>query len=132
MINELIVGGLIHHIMHDRSLPFPSTMLRTNVAIKWENRVNFLIGENSIGEGIVGIGYDIPIALHPTLGSINFKIGAYFQDEHEFEYRNIITPFSCDIVPILGVEVNIPYNDYIGVTTTITPIITFTGIYFRF
>ena len=132
MVNEIILGGLIHHIIYDRNLPFNATMFRPNVIIKWENKVNLLLGRNSINEGIIGIGYDISILSHPTLGSINLKTGAYLQDEAKFEKLGVITPLGCDIVPILGVEFNIPYNDYWGVTTTITPAIAFTGIYFRF
>ena len=132
MVTEMIVGGLIHHIIYNEELPFNATMFRSNVVLKWENRVNLLLGENSIGEGIVGLGYDIPVAAHPTLGHINFKVGAYIQDENKFEDYGIVTPLGCDIMPILGAEIYIPYNDKWGVSTLITPAITFTGIHFKF
>ena len=132
MVTELIVGGLIHHIVFATNLPFNATMFRSNVVIKWENKVNLLLGENSIREPIIGIGYDIPAAAHPTLGTINLKVGAYFQDQNKFEDLRVQTPLGCDIMPIIGVEINIPYNDRWGVSTLITPAITFTGIKFKF
>jgi hypothetical protein len=132
MVNELIVGGLIHHIIYDTEMPFKATMLRSNVIIKWENRVNLLLGENSMEDGIIGIGYDVPVASHPTLGSINMKVGAYLQDDSKFEDYGIQTPLGCDVMPILGLEFNLPYNDKWGISTLITPAITFTGLRFTF
>ena len=81
---------------------------------------------------IVGIGYDISAASHPTLGSINMKIGAYLQDENKFEDYRIQTPLGCDIMPIIGLEFNLPYNDKWGISTLIPPALTFTGIRFTF
>lgn len=132
MINEIILGGLIYHMMYTPTLPFPAVITRPTLILKSDTHINYMIGKNSINEAMAGIGYDIQIASHPTLGNINLKTGFYIQDENKFEDLGIITPLGCDIMPIFGFEFNIPYNDVFGATTTITPAITFTGIYFRF
>jgi len=132
MITDLIVGGLIHHIVYDKSMPFDAIMFQPNIIVKWDSKVNLLVGKNSIDDPIFGIGYDFPIAAHPRLGSINLKLGAYFQDQNKFDDLKLETPLSCDVMPIFGVEFNIPYNDTAGISTILTPGILFTGIHFRF
>ena len=123
MITELVVGGLVHHFTD--VTPIENTSLRLN-AIAKVNNFNILIGENSIKEPIYGFGYDIPV--NPIL---DFKVGAYFQDSSKFLDYGYVIP-TGNVMPIIGLEFDIPITDNIGITTTVTPLMSFTGLSFRF
>ena len=128
MLTELTVGGLIFHTL-SLEPQIPDVMVSPNVVMKFENH-NVLLGENSVREPIVGYGYDFNIVNHPT-ATIDFKLGGYFQEEQPFRDRGIILPFN-EFMPIMGFEIDFPISDSIALTTMITPLMTFSGITFRF
>ena len=128
MITELTVGGLIFHVM-SLEPAIPDTMVAPNFIFKVKEH-NFLIGENSVRQPIIGYGYDVPLVSHAT-GNIDFKIGGYFQEEKPFRDIGVKLPFH-EFMPVLGFETDLPITDKIDLTTTITPLMTFTGITFRF
>ena len=128
MLTELTVGGLIFHIMSVEPA-IPDTMAAPNVIMKF-NEHNILLGENSVRAPIVGYGYDFNLVDHAN-GSIDFKLGAYIQDEKPFRDRGVKLPFNS-VMPIMGFEVDLPITDNVAVSTTITPLMTFTGLTFRF
>ena len=128
MITELTVGGLIYHIVSVEPA-IPDTMVAKNLIIK-SGQHNILLGENSVRKPIFGYGYDYNLIDHVT-GSINFKIGAYLQDEKPFNDIGVTVPFDS-FMPVLGFEFNLPMSDSVALTTTITPLMTFTGVTFRF
>ena len=128
MLTELTVGGLIFHIMSVEPA-IPDTMVAPNVIMKFDEH-NFLLGENSVREPIVGYGYDFNLIDHAN-GSIDFKLGAYLQDDQTFKDIGIKLIFN-DFMPIMGFEIDLPINKNVAVTTTITPLMTFTGLTFRF
>ena len=128
MLTELTVGGLIFHIMSVEP-QIPDTMVAPNVIMKF-NEHNILIGENSVREPIVGYGYDFNLVDHAN-GSIDFKLGAYIQDEKPFRDRGLVLPFDS-FMPIMGFEVDLPITENVAVSTTITPLMTFTGLTFKF
>ena len=128
MLTELTVGGLIFHIMSVEPA-IPDTMVAPNVIMKFDEH-NFLLGENSVREPIIGYGYDFNLIDHAN-GSIDFKIGAYLQDDQTFKDKGIKLIFN-DFMPIMGFEIDLPINKNVAVTTTITPLMTFTGLTFRF
>ena len=123
MINELIIGGLVHHFTD--VTPIENTSLRLNAVVK-VNEFNILVGENSIKEPIYGFGYDVPIN-----NFLDFKFGAYFQDSSKFLDYGYVIP-TGNVMPIIGLEFDIPITDNIGITTTVTPLMSFTGLSFRF
>ena len=128
MLTELTVGGLIFHIMSVEP-QIPDTMVAPNVIMKF-NEHNILIGENSVREPIVGYGYDFNLIDHAN-GSIDFKLGAYLQDDQTFKDKGIKLAFN-NFMPIMGFEVDLPINKHVAVSTTITPLMTFTGLTFKF
>ena len=128
MITELTVGGLIFHIMSVEP-QIPDTMIAPNVIMKF-NEHNILLGENSVREPIVGYGYDFNIIDHAN-GSIDFKLGGYFQEVKPFRDRGVTLPFD-EFMPIMGLEVDLPITKNVAVSTTITPLMTFTGLTFKF
>tara|TARA_Y100000004_G_scaffold172509_1_gene209406 strand:+ start:243 stop:629 length:387 start_codon:yes stop_codon:yes gene_type:complete len=128
MITELTVGGLIFHVM-SLEPAIPDTMVAPNFIFKVKEH-NFLIGENSVRQPIVGYGYDFNLVDHAN-GSIDFKLGAYIQDEKPFRDRGIKLAFDS-FMPIMGFEFDLPINKNVAVTTTITPLMTFTGVTFKF
>ena len=128
MITELTVGGLIFHIMSVEPA-IPDTMAAPNVIFKVKEH-NFLLGENSVREPIIGYGYDFNLIDHAN-GSIDFKLGAYLQDDQTFKDRGIKLAFN-KFMPIMGFEVDLPINKNVAVSTTITPLMTFTGLTFKF
>jgi len=121
MINELIIGGLVHHFTD--VTPIENTSFRYN-AIAKVNDFNILVGQNSIKDPIYGFGYDIALTQN-----LDFKLGAYFQDGNKFLDYGYYVP---NVMPIIGLEFDIPLTKNIGVTTTITPLMSFTGLSFRF
>lgn len=123
MINELIIGGLVHHFTD--VTPIENTSLRLN-AIAKVNDFNILVGQNSIKEPIYGFGYDIPVNRF-----LDFKVGAYFQDSSKFLDYGFVIP-TGNVMPIVGMEFDIPITHNIGITTTVTPLMSFTGLSFRF
>lgn len=128
MLTELTLGGLIFHVMSVEP-QIPDVMFAPNVVMKFENH-NILLGENSVREPIVGYGYDINLVDHAN-GSIDFKLGAYLQDEKPFRDRGLTLPFDS-FMPVMGFEFDFPVNDNVALTTLITPLMTFSGITFRF
>tara|TARA_A100001201_G_scaffold143281_1_gene144253 strand:- start:1048 stop:1434 length:387 start_codon:yes stop_codon:yes gene_type:complete len=128
MLTELTVGGLIFHIMSVEP-QIPDTMIAPNVIMKF-NEHNILLGENSVREPIVGYGYDFNIIDHAN-GSIDFKLGGYFQEVKPFRDRGVTLPFD-EFMPIMGLEVDLPITKNVAVSTTITPLMTFTGLTFKF
>ena len=128
MLTELTVGGLIYHIVSVEP-KIPDVMASPNVVMKFENH-NILLGANSVREPIIGYGYDYNLVDHAT-GSIDFKIGGYFQEEKPFRDIGVNLPFH-EFMPVLGFEFDLPITDKVQLTTTITPLMTFTGITFRF
>ena len=128
MLTELTVGGLIFHIMSVEPA-IPDTMAAPNVIMKFDKH-NILLGENSVREPIVGYGYDFNIVDHAN-GSIDFKLGGYLQDDQPFKDRGIELAFN-KFMPVMGFEVDLPITDNVAVSTTITPLMTFTGLTFRF
>jgi len=128
MLTELTIGGLIFHIMSVEP-QIPDTMIAPNVIMKF-NEHNILLGENSVREPIVGYGYDFNIIDHAN-GSIDFKLGGYFQEVKPFRDRGVKLPFD-EFMPIMGLEVDLPITDNVAVSTTITPLMTFTGLTFKF
>ena len=128
MLTELTVGGLIFHIMSVEPA-IPDTMVAPNIIMKFDEH-NVLLGENSVRAPIIGYGYDFNIVDHAN-GSIDFKLGAYIQDEKPFRDRGVTLPFDS-VMPIMGFEVDLPITKNVAVSTTITPLMTFTGLTFRF
>jgi hypothetical protein len=128
MLTELTIGGLIFHTL-SLEPAIPDVMTAPNVIMKFDNH-NILIGENSVRKPIIGYGYDYNLVNHPT-ASIDFKLGAYIQDPQPFRDRGITLAFDA-VMPIMGFELDLPLNDSIAITTTITPLMTFTGITFKF
>ena len=122
--NKIILGGLIHHVVEVEGIK--TTQFQQNVIVK-VNRYNLLAGNNSIGEPIIGVGYDVP------LGSTdhNFKIGTYYQDAKGFKDIGVVAP---TFMPVLGLELNFyaSDDDMIGLSQFVSPIITFTGLTIRF
>ena len=128
MITELTVGGLIYHIVSVEP-KIPDVMVSPNVVMKFENH-NILLGANSVREPIIGYGYDYNLVDHAT-GSIDFKIGGYFQEEKPFRDIGVKLPFH-EFMPVIGFELDLPINDKVDMTTLITPLMSFTGITFKF
>lgn len=128
MITEITLGGLIYHLVSVEPA-IPDVMVAKNLIIK-SGQHNILLGENSVRKPIFGYGYDVPIVSHVT-GSINFKIGAYLQDEKHFNDIGVTVPFH-NFMPVMGFEFNLPMSDSVALTTTITPLMTFTGVTLRF
>ena len=128
MLTELTVGGLIYHIVSVEP-KIPDVMASPNVVMKFENH-NILLGANSVREPIIGYGYDYNLVDHAT-GSIDFKIGGYFQEEKPFRDIGVNLPFH-EFMPVIGFEFALPINDKVDMTTLITPLMSFTGITFKF
>ena len=128
MITGLTVGGLIYHIVSVEPA-IPDTMAAPSAIIRIDNH-NLLLGENSVREPIIGYGYDFNLVSHDT-GSINFKLGGYFQEQKPFIEKGIQLPFHS-FMPIMGFEFNMPLSKKLDVTTVITPLMTYTGLTFRF
>lgn len=128
MLTELTVGGLIFHIMSVEP-QIPDTMVAPNVIMKFSEH-NFLMGENSVRKPIFGYGYDFNLIDHPS-ATIDFKVGGYLQDERHFRDLGIKLPFH-NFMPILGLEIDFPIGENVALTTMVTPLMTFTGITFRF
>ena len=128
MLTELTIGGLIFHTL-SLEPQIPDVMVSPNFILKYEQH-NVLLGANSVREPIIGYGYDFNIVNHPT-ATIDFKLGGYFQEEQPFRDRGIILPFN-EFMPIMGFEIDFPISDSIALTTMITPLMTFSGITFRF
>ena len=128
MITELTVGGLIYHIVSVEPA-IPDTMVAKNLIIK-SGQHNILLGENSVRQPIIGYGYDYNLVDHAT-GSIDFKIGGYFQEEKPFRDIGVKLPFH-EFMPVIGFELDLPINDKVDMTTLITPLMSFTGITFKF
>ena len=120
---ELLLGGLIYHIQ-----PVPKTIERTsfqkNVIVKIDN-TNILMGNNSIGKPIVGLGYDVELNKN-----VDFKIGGYIQDETEFNKKGV-SIVTGDFMPIVGLEFKMALSKNVSLNTFVSPLITFTGISFR-
>ena len=125
MVTEIILGGLI---FHPYSVPsnMQQTSLQSNIIVKDELNINYLVGHNSISQPIFGIAHDIKINDY-----MNFKYGGYLQDASEFEQRNISIPVG-DFMPIIGLEFNNKIADNFGIVNVITPYLTFTGISYEF
>ena len=128
MLTELTVGGLIFHIMSVEPA-IPDTMAAPNVIFKFKEH-NILIGENSVRQPIIGYGYDFNIVNHNT-ATIDFKLGGYFQEVKPFRDRGIKLPFE-EFMPIMGLELDMPITKNFALTTVITPLMTFSGVTFRF
>ena len=128
MITELTLGGLVFHIVSVEPA-IPDTMFAKNLIIKSEQH-NILLGENSVRKPIFGYGYDVPLISHAT-GNVDFKIGGYIQEEKHFRDKGVSLPFH-NFMPILGFEVDMPITKNVAISTTITPLMTFTGLTFRF
>lgn len=128
MLTELTLGGLIFHIMSVEPA-IPDAMVAPNAIFKFKEH-NILLGENSVRQPIIGYGYDFNLITHDT-AVIDFKMGGYFQDPKPFEDKGLIMPFG-HFMPIMGFEIDFPISKKVAVTTTITPLMTFTGITFRF
>jgi len=128
MLTELTVGGLIFHIMSVEPA-IPDVMAAPNVIMKFDEH-NILLGANSVREPIIGYGYDLNLVTHDT-AVIDFKIGAYLQDDQPFKDRGIKLAFN-KIMPVMGFEIDFPITDNIAATTMITPLMTFSGVTFRF
>ena len=128
MITEITLGGLIYHLVSVEPA-IPDVMVAKNLIIKSKQH-NILLGENSVRQPIIGYGYDVPLVSHAT-GNIDFKIGGYFQEEKPFRDIGVKLPFH-EFMPVLGFEFDLPITDKVQLTTTITPLMTFTGITFRF
>ena len=128
MLTELTVGGLIFHIM-SLEPKIPDVMAAPNVIFKFKEH-NILIGENSVRQPIIGYGYDFNIVNHGT-ATIDFKLGGYFQEVKPFRDRGIKLPFE-EFMPIMGLELDMPITKNFALTTVITPLMTFSGVTFRF
>ena len=128
MLTELTVGGLIFHTL-SLEPQIPDVMVAPNVIMKFDNH-NVLLGENSVRQPIVGYGYDYHIIDHDAV-KIDFKVGGYFQEEKPFRDIGISLPFH-EFMPILGFDIDFAISDKVDLTTTITPLMTFTGLTFRF
>lgn len=128
MLTELTVGGLIFHIM-SLEPKIPDVMAAPNVIFKFKEH-NILIGENSVRQPIIGYGYDFNIVNHNT-ATIDFKLGGYFQEVKPFRDRGIKLPFE-EFMPIMGLELDMPITKNFALTTVITPLMTFSGVTFRF
>jgi hypothetical protein len=128
MITELTLGGIIFHTM-SLEPAIPDVMFAPNAIVKIKEH-NILLGENSVRKPIVGYGYDFNIVTHST-AIIDFKLGAYLQDDKPFKDRGIKLAFN-DFQPIMGFEIDFPVTDNFALTTTLTPLMTFSGITFRF
>lgn len=128
MLTELTVGGLIFHIM-SLEPKIPDVMAAPNVIFKFKEH-NILIGENSVRQPIIGYGYDFNLVNHPT-ATIDFKLGGYFQEVKPFRDRGIKLPFE-EVMPIMGLELDMPITKNFALTTVITPLMTFSGVTFRF
>ena len=128
MLTELTVGGLIFHIMSVEPA-IPDVMAAPNVIMKFDKH-NILLGENSVREPIVGYGYDINLVTHDT-AVIDFKLGGYFQEVKPFRDRGVKLPFH-EFMPIMGFELDFPISESVALTTMVTPLMTFSGITFRF
>ena len=128
MLTELTVGGLIFHIMSVEPA-IPDVMASPNVIMKFDKH-NILLGENSVRQPIIGYGYDFNLITHDT-AVIDFKIGAYLQDEKPFNDIGVTVPFDS-FMPIMGFEIDLPITKNLAVTTMITPLMAFSGITFRF
>ena len=120
---ELIVGGIVHHIRPVHNIE--TTSFKRNAIIKID-RLNVMIGKNSINKPLAGLAYDYKIS-----ENVNFKVGGYVQDETDFNHRGVSIA-TGDFMPIVGFEINIPLSDRIGIDTFVSPLITFTGIKFKF
>ena len=128
MLTELTLGGLIFHIVSVEP-QIPDVMATPNVIMKFDNH-NLLLGTNSVRKPIIGYGYDVPIVRHES-GNLDFKIGGYLQDQKPFRDIGVKLPFHS-FMPVLGFETDFPITDNVQLTTTITPLMSFTGITFRF
>ena len=128
MLTELTLGGLIFHVISVEP-KIPDVMVSPNVIMKFEEH-NILLGANSVRQPIFGYGYDFNIIDHPT-ATIDFKLGAYIQDERHFRDIGIKLPFH-NFMPVMGFELDFPISDNVALTTMITPLMTFSGITFRF
>ena len=124
MITELILGGLIHHVVPVEGIK--TTQFQQNAIIKID-KVNVLVGNNSIGQPIAGIGYDVPIGESQH----KLKVGTYYQDATKFKEIGVVAP---TLMPVIGLELNFyaSDDDSVGISQFISPIITFTGITVRF
>ena len=122
---ELILGGYIYHVQ-----PTPKQIKRTsfqkNVILKNESGLNVIVGNNSIGKPIFGLGQDLKIS-----DNLNFKVGGYIQDRNEFEKLGVTIP-TGDFMPVVGFEHTIEINESIGLTNFISPVILFSGLKFKF
>jgi len=128
MLTELTLGGLIFHTL-SLEPQIPDVMVAPNVLMKFNNH-NVLLGENSVREPIVGYGYDFNLITHDT-AVIDFKLGGYFQEEKPFRDKGIKLPFH-EFMPVMGFELDFPISESVALTTMITPLMTFSGITFRF
>ena len=128
MLTELTVGGLIFHTL-SLEPAIPDVMVAPNVIMKFDNH-NVLLGENSVRQPIVGYGYDYNIINYDTV-NIDFKLGGYFQQEQPFRDIGINLPFH-EFMPVMGFDIDFAISDKVDLTTTITPLMTFTGFTFKF
>ena len=128
MITELTLGGLIFHMVSVEP-QIPDVMASPNVIMKF-NEHNILLGANSVRKPIIGYGYDINLVSHDS-AVIDFKLGGYFQDEKPFRDIGIKLPFHS-FMPVMGFEIDFPITKNIAVTTMVTPLMSFTGITFKF
>lgn len=120
MIKELLIGGLLTHM-----LPVPPKIERTStktiVMVEFDSGVNVMVGQNSIGKPIAGLGIDFPLTPRT-----DFKVGAYVQNSKEFHKYDAYMVFG-DIVPVLGFEVDFPLTKNVSLSTIITPPVLFMG-----
>ena len=124
MITEIIIGGFLFHTFPVPK-PVKQNSFQKNLIIK-SGQFNFMVGDNSIGESILGLGYDFKMS-----ENLNFKIGGYIQDTSKFEDLGVDYLFG-DLVPIVGFEYSIPINKTIGISTIITLPVIYTGLSVRF
>jgi hypothetical protein len=131
MITEIILGGFIHHFTITPK-QIDRTSFQPNVILK-SQEFNFLVGSNSIGKPILGAAYDIPfqISLNKKEKNINFKLGAYIQDNNEFEKIGVEVNVG-DVVPIVALEYRQPLYKHWGLTTVISNFIAFGGVSYEF
>jgi hypothetical protein len=123
MITELIFGGLIHHFtITPRQID--RTQFRPNLIIK-HYEFNLLLGSNSIGRPIIGGALDFPYH------AFKFKLGAYIQDNNDFEDIGVEVNVG-DVVPIVALEFKKPLTKKWGLTTIISNFIGFGGISYEF
>jgi len=124
MITEMIIGGLLMHTF-PTPRPVKPISIQKSIILK-SNEYSFIIGDNSIGEPILGGAYSLPMVTN-----VDFVMGGYFQDSQKFEEVGIEYLFG-DFVPIIGIGLTFPINKTFGVSATITIPVIYTGLSVRF